>query len=471
MDKRLLAPKSIIRLITATVCFFFLVQCELILGNGDSANVGIDLSQFYGGSGRAVSNVPVDIHISEIHISVFGPGMEPIEKIVSAGARFVNMYVPAGEDRCFTLEVFFTYDVTFTHPHLRSYKGRSIADLRPGRTVGLKFQMVAGASQLLAPDYLGNTVFFSENLGSFNSKSAVGFGYPSTLIPTDMDLAADGRIFITRNAANPGVIYADRPVNTSTAVPASSASTAIAMDRDTHIDINNDGFYETNLLYVTNGNSLAYVILDSTNPMPPALSLVTITTPGMDSIDGMTVDPWTHLIYLVGMMGKQPTLVEYDPTYRGPTGGIGKVNRSLNHTAQNAFLDLRDVIVKDDRIFILNNPPLSNKTAPVVIVLNKNLEYVTGFGRVSSDATGAAFIPSASQGDFYRPRRFIAQENDGLFILDDSNLLDDAGADTYDKVVFIDTNLDPATWATFPSVQPVMVGASRTTGEPFRFMY
>jgi hypothetical protein len=204
MDKRLLAPKSIIRLITATVCFFFLVQCELILGNGDSANVGIDLSQFYGGSGRAVSNVPVDIHISEIHISVFGPGMEPIEKIVSAGARFVNMYVPAGEDRCFTLEVFFTYDVTFTHPHLRSYKGRSIADLRPGRTVGLKFQMVAGASQLLAPDYLGNTVFFSENLGSFNSKSAVGFGYPSTLIPTDMDLAADGRIFITRNAANPG---------------------------------------------------------------------------------------------------------------------------------------------------------------------------------------------------------------------------------------------------------------------------
>jgi hypothetical protein len=106
-----------------TSALLVLGGCELFLGTNENVNVGIDLSAFLGGD-RAISQ---QYTVTSIRISVFGPGMQPIEKTVSPNipGRTVNMYVPAGQDRHFTVEVFIQPDAV--HPHVTSYKGRAIA--------------------------------------------------------------------------------------------------------------------------------------------------------------------------------------------------------------------------------------------------------------------------------------------------------------------------------------------------------
>jgi hypothetical protein len=128
------------------------------------------------------------------------------------------------------------------------------------------------------------------------------------------------------------------------------------------------------------------------------------------------------------------------------------------------FSTLNDVMVKDDGIFVLNQASFGETSRPAIIKYDRGLNYVGEFGRISTD--GKVFVASTAPGDFYWPKRFIAQENDGLYIIDDSNRLDSTAADTFDKIIYINTELDPASWHTFPLTQPDSDGAS---GEPFRF--
>ncbi|HEQ71510.1 MAG TPA: hypothetical protein ENN69_03395, partial [Spirochaetia bacterium] len=151
---------------TAVLISIALLGCDLLMDTGDHANVGIDLSGFFGeGSGRAVS-FPQGIACTGIKVSVFGPGMQPMNKTVSPGTKYINLYVPAGRDRHFTLEIFF--DITdpglFVFTHVRSFKGRATADLRPGMFTGLKFKLTAGSTTLLIPDYGSSRIWEAEDI-------------------------------------------------------------------------------------------------------------------------------------------------------------------------------------------------------------------------------------------------------------------------------------------------------------------
>ena len=53
---------------------------------------------------------------------------------------------------------------------------------------------------------------------------------------------------------------------------------------------------------------------------------------------------------------------------------------------------------------------------------DRGLNFVRGFGSISWDSGN--FVPSTAPGKFYIPLRFVAQENSGLTIIDDSSLLD-----------------------------------------------
>ena len=97
----------ILGLFVFLLSLLFLTQCDLIIGSGTRpGNVGIDLSGFYDDT-RAIKGIPDGISITGIRISVFGPGMERIEKLVSPGARYVNMFVPSGENRFLYKDFFF----------------------------------------------------------------------------------------------------------------------------------------------------------------------------------------------------------------------------------------------------------------------------------------------------------------------------------------------------------------------------
>ncbi|MBN2351708.1 MAG: hypothetical protein JXD23_03990 [Spirochaetales bacterium] len=471
---------------TMVFCILFLTQCELFLGNDENANVGIDLSRFYGDAGsRAVTGVPSGITITGVKISVFGPGMTPIQKWVSAGARFVNMSVPAGQDRHFTLEVFFSKNPnsTFLYDDLRSYKGRTIApDLRPGMYVGLKFQMVAGATALLVPDYYGHMMYSAEIVEDFVEPNTGTLGVASTIYPNDLEIATDGRIFVSNT--NVEAINYHNSLNPPASPPppapipmTSAPPTALAMDRDCYININNDpgNIIETNILYISSGNQLYYSILDDSTSLPgqppPAPQFpVQMTAPGMGAISGMSLDPWTHMLYLVGQRTvglREYVIVKYDPFIpNGQTYGaiVGQPVQIPE------FRTLQDVLAKDDGVYVLNqiDDPADN-TTPIILKFDKNLNLIQSFGTISSLNQGGQWqiVPSTVPGKFYHPKRFFAQENEGLYIIDDSDYLYHGPNFTfdYDKLVFINTQLDPASWKTFPNGQTD--GAD--PGEPFIF--
>src|SRR3972149_1899236 len=229
--------KKNIYLIIVIFLAAMLVQCDLIIGSGENVNVSIDLADFWaGGSGRAIQLVPDGTTCTGIRVSVFGEGMQPMQKSVSPGTRYVNLYVPAGMDRHFTLESYFsiTNQQLFPYLHMRSFKGRASADLKPGTTIKLKFRMVAGATTLLVEDYMQDRIWEGENI-TFSSPT---FGAAPFI--SDIDIASDGRIVGTINDTfNPTssiqigqyisgfVTYFNTP----------SRAYALAMDRDIHINI------------------------------------------------------------------------------------------------------------------------------------------------------------------------------------------------------------------------------------------
>jgi hypothetical protein len=141
-------------------------------------------------------------------------------------------------------------------------------------------------------------------------------------------------------------------------------------------------------------------------------------------------------------------IVEYNPFPGG--GGVVQTIPVSNDNYQT----LQDVIVKDDAIFVLNavneTTPLNpGKTIPVVLKYDKYLSLINSYGTLSYDpgaTSGDRFIESYAAGDFYQPKRFVAQENEGLYIIDD--------ASNFDKIVYIDTDLNPSSWKTFPASGP-----------------
>lgn len=436
---------------------FSLTQCDLIIGGGErTGNVGIDLSGFYG-EGRAIG-MPPGITLTGVKVSVFGPGMARIEKTVSAGTRYINMYVPAGQERYFTLEIFFSIysGNDFPYSHVRTFKGRTIADLRPGYFVGLKFNMAAGATSLLVPDNKqnsGNGIVYQAESITADSFPPTNFGTGGRPVFHDLEIASDGRIF---SAENSNIGYGDNVDHTSlTPIPITSP-TALAMDRALYYDLNAsiDGVLETNVLYAAYGTSLRYIILDDTNagPMPPS-AVRSLIDPGMDTITGMAVDPWTHHLFLVGTIGTQAVLVEYDPLFPSRTPGQ-PVGQPIGHPS---FRTLNDVIVKDDGIYVLNQVQPAETDLPIILKFDRNHNYLGGFGTVSSYFhTGQQtwlFEESVAPGKFYGPKRFFARENDGLYIIDDCS--------AFDKVVHISTDLSASSWQTFPAA----VGGA----EPFDF--
>ncbi|RPJ07408.1 MAG: hypothetical protein EHM28_07230 [Spirochaetaceae bacterium] len=290
--------------------------------------------------------------------------------------------------------------------------------------------------------------------------------------PTALDIAADGRIASPYNFNNGWAIqfysqagfYDDLVINFNTAFEVN----ALAVDRDISFTFGPD-LAATSVLYLAENRAPAivyFVILSdgAGNPVAP-LSAVQMAAPGLDRINGLAVDPWTHNLLIAGEdLAGEPVLMEYDPTYISIVGQgqVGRVVRTITRSDVSAFRDLQDVIVKDDGIFVLNNVNYDETTLPIVLKFSRNLAYQTGFGTVSSDIGNQMLMPSTDAGKFYRPKRFIGRENSGLFIADDSDIDDGNGGD-YDKIVFINTKLESGSWITFPEAQTIDV----PSGEPF----
>ncbi|MBN2351103.1 MAG: hypothetical protein JXD23_00935 [Spirochaetales bacterium] len=451
---------------SAATLLFVLAGCEQFLGNGETPNVTLDIGQIFG-DGRAIVP-PYGIAFTEIVVTVYGEGMTTIRKTVSPGTRYINMYVPAGPARRFKIEAFFniTNPGVFPYHHLRSFIGRAKADLLPGRIVRLVFNMAAGSTMYLVPDYLNGCIFFSNNIDSLNSDTATNLNATLPFQPMDIEISDNGTIFAANYTSTPtstGINYATNTdgLGSGPALAGGIQVLALAMDRDAGEDIDQNGSIDTSILYFTTGSALYFKVVDSL-PGPSQRMMELGGT--INTIWGLAVDPWTHLLYIACVYNKAPAIVIYNPFAKNPDGAGGTLyGETVSYKTDPRFRMLFDVTVTDTAVYVLNGD-LSVTGVPSIIEFDRNLNSIRDFGNLSWD--GSTIVPSNEPGKFYFPIRFIAQENAGLTILDDSGQTDLSGKTDFDKIIHINENLDSSSWTTFPQPQQDISGY---TNDFFRF--
>ncbi|RPJ06873.1 MAG: hypothetical protein EHM28_09120 [Spirochaetaceae bacterium] len=453
-----------------------LLSCDFLSQTGNMATVMIPLD-FDDGS-RAISKnfMPAGVTISGFTISVFGPGMQPVKKYISRGARYVNLQIPAGKDRHFKVEVHFDiYSSTdFPYTHVRSFIGRAIADLKPGAYVGLPMNMHAGATQLLAPDRYLTRVWSSDSLSGFGIGTFGNLGQGASLLPNDLDIASDGSLICVNNAQAIGMVWSQAYNSSSTGtygpLLANHPFPCLAVDRA------RDFFYTCWLDdRPVASQRIQYMYKYSYDPATHTVTIpLDMRNPNMDlsipdaglvvhSIFGIDVDPFNGNLYITGIVADAmyhptpasmvPALIKYDPSFASGGFTIGRV---IDYVTLPQFRQLNDVIVKDDSVFVLNEVLYTENTLPVLFKFDRNLKYKGGYGTISY--SGTAFIPSTAAGKFYHPKRFIAHENEGLYIIDDSGIIVGGGTSgpDYDKIVHIDTNMSSSSWTTYPATQTIV---------------
>ncbi|MBN1524510.1 MAG: hypothetical protein JW904_08510 [Spirochaetales bacterium] len=419
---------------------FMISSCDFLSTGRDTATVVIPLAD--GAVSRAVGTFPANTIVTSFTVSVFGPGMEPVSKTVSSGARYMTLYVPAGADRHFTLEVNFAPQAGFPAQHLRSFKGRAIADLLPGHTVKLRMTMTAGATQLLVPDQSLNRIWISDSLPGFSAGTWNDMGNTS-LAPSGFTIGPDGKVIVSSGAI---LYYADRI----------SLSTNLFANLGTYT-INSLAFDKTrNYLYTTFsiigasapiGYIYRFTDFPNTTTADPYTINFTDNITGISyfirRIRGISVDPWTGFLYCAGEMADATTpTVPIQVVFSFDPAGTGTVP---DFVTDPRFATLRDVIVKDEGIFVLNETSEAVPTQydyPNIFQYDRNLNEKNTYGTISIDSVYPIIAGSVTPGKFYHPKRFFAHENEGLYIIDDST--------TYEKVVYIGLSLSDSSWDTFP---------------------
>jgi len=420
------------------VTMLLIFSCGLFQDQSGFANVQIKLGS--SGSERSLldSSPPTGVNITSYTITVTGAGMEPIQETVTADVPFISLLVPAGDDRRFTIEAQLAPNPA---SHLLSFIGRKTASLKPGSINFLTFKMVAGATKLIIPDYGSNLLIQTSDINFLDTKTDKFGG--GTLAPIDIDISAEGKIFIARRTSSNGIAFVDDISSTSMVSINAAYVTAIAIDR-----VNNILYFST----YDDNTSPAKATLNrcslQNNPLdPPTLlenSIVVIGESGPEkrnfSVVGMDVDPWSGTLYLAAFtldgegQPLAPLIIHYDPSVQiTAADNPGRVIRYAIH------LDFRlicDVVVKDDAIFVANDEVDPGEDKPPIIKFNKNLFYAASYGRISDTESFAA-------GNFYGPKRFIAKGNADLTIIDDSA--------AYDKIVSLGQSLDDSSWKTYPT--------------------
>jgi hypothetical protein len=411
-----------------------------------------------GASHSAIRSLaPPGITVTAYAITVTGPGMDPIHETIPANIPFISLIVPAGDDRRFTIEADLTPAPALSH--LLSFIGRNEADLEAGSVTFLTFKMVAGRTELIVPDYLNNQLFRASDM-SFSDSQTGTFGLGGAFAPIDIDISADGKIFIARRSASNGIVFGD-DINGANAVTINASNvTAIAIDK-----VNNILYYSTyddiTHAFSLNRRSLPYNPLASPAPLNDSVMVVTATGPEEHnfSVVGMDVDPWSSSLYLAaytldaGGVPLAPIIIRYDPN--GQVSGKANPGRVLRSTIHPDFRIIGDIVAKDDAVFVANSVPAGADELAPILQFGKNLTFTGSYGRISDEPVAASWQIKASvaAGDFYGPKRFLAKGNTALTIIDDSV--------DYDKLVSLSQGLDDTSWETYPAVE--------TATPPFRF--
>ncbi len=391
------------------------LAAALLLAAACLAFMGCYMPQLGGGGGTARASIGLTRqlpgNVASIALIVSGPGMGTMTSTYTVGTTTATLSVPSGVSRTFTL---------MANTPSVSLIGTATVDLTPGETTTVNLSPVAGASQIIIPDYNNYQV---EQISDMSGTGWKTFTDPLNLLyPYDIDFDDQGRIYID-DYNNRGIVWISDITGTATQLAnlATTQITSIAMDRPRGL------LYYTGYVSVDESYELRRVILSSGTDEKIDLSSLSIhLTPSLPSSPlGIAVDS-DGMVYLA---------TSY---YSTPQSAVLKINPeppatpTLVNQSSTTFYGPNDVLVKDSYVYVsdpgdsYNNP---NPT-PKIVRLTKSLDFVDSFSGPASDP-------------FRGPERFVAILNKPITVIDE-------GGTTVDRLVSF-SDMTGAGWTTFGS--------------------
>lgn len=409
--------------------FFLMVTfvgCDYLSNSDGLSNVRIDLD----GSSRAIGTP--DFTFTSYTVTVTGPDIEKIQKTVAAGARYVNLYIPAGRDRVIRLDANLFKDPDYPpydRDHVLSFAGENKVDLFPGTVMKLKFRMEAGECKLLVQSPMddGRFMQISNMAPAYNEYTTT---YTSVY---DYDMDASGRLFFANGGTN--INYRNDISSSGGEFSAGVASAVIA------VDTINERIYTFG---VSTEHRFFFVVYDPDAGTFSAPS--SYIAPANMQYTMRAIDYSEGYIYAVGLndIKGQFSLYRYQP---GSLTAIEIKNTHMNNPW--------DILVKGGYIYITNfpkdynndaNPDLSANPACIEVFERDTLAYIGAYGTrlpyvVPSEEQPV--VPRNNQaGRFYGPHHFIATSNQKIYVIDDG-----AGTDHgQNRIIAFDSVFDWSGW-------------------------
>ena len=367
---------------------------------------------------RAIG-IPTDINIGSISLTVSdADGVIIAENTFSALSTELTIAVPEGNDLNFELTVqladaFIALPTTVA----TSYKGTTTADITEDSAV-ITLNMGVGSTKIVVPDPEWGGALPSPRLLQFdaiNDTSADILDSSNPLIsallvangegqfkPYDVDFDNEGRIYIANyDGSSSGIIRVDNIFGTNPFfINTGSFTHSLTIDR------------ALNIIYYMDGGLVYSCDLDGNNPDEQ-------TDIVGESINGLTYSDGFLFTADSGMINK------YDIS-----------TKTIINSTSIPEIDIPDdILVKGDKIFLAN---MWGSPGEQILEFNTSDLSLTGnYGTSTSSIDTTA-------GMFYGPRRFVAEMNDEITIIDDST------GNFLDKIIQMD-NIQGDGWLTLPA--------------------
>ena len=361
--------------------------------------------------------------ITSVELTISGPGMNTIVVAYDSLPSSIELAIPSGSARTFELEVFVDIPIIAA----TSYKGTTTADLTQD-SVTIYLTMGVGSTKIVVPDPEWNSgltprILQFDDISGLNGISldfailwAQGIVGLATFAPYDIDFDNQGRIYIANHAGSTesGFIRIDNITGINPIYKnedSVNGIVALAVDR------------QNSLIYYADENTVYSSDLNGENNV----TVINAADLGDPTISGLAVDNGFLYISDTGQSAIHKV-------------NIDTLSISMIDFSTTPLISPWDVIIKKDKLYVANVG--GGPGEQILEFLTSNLSLTGYYG----DPVTVPAVDT-SKGMFYGPRRFSAQLNDGLIIIDD---YEQAGDPNFDKIIQMD-NINGENWKTLPA--------------------
>jgi hypothetical protein len=376
---------------------------------------------------RAITDEFSLTDIGSASLVVSGPEMttQTIELNTAQMSDIFTLFLPEGE---VTFDLTVNMDAAY-NGSVNSYFGTT-TEIITADNAEVIITLGIHNTKIIVPDFQNNRILqfdditdsVSDSLDSSNPLiSALMFAEGiNAFSPYDIDLDNQGRIYIANNDVfgnTHGIIRVDNITGLNALLIPHTGGQIVALTLDR----------AGNLIYYSDGFSVYKNNLDGTDETVQISS-----DEGMFDIKGLALDNSGNIFITNNPDGGEIRKYSLSPS----TFVTGEMAAVIGVSWLNAW----DIMVQGTSLFVAN--PGGDVGEQIIELSTTDLSFIASIGNY----VGSSDAPNILSGNFYGPRKFVAQLNNEITILDDSSNF------WIDKIIQIDNILGDS-WLTLPGTE------------------